>query len=124
MFDARIPEASPSEPPLVQHAAQDGGPPFNEPHFNEYLAPPKKHWAAGLLNGLFRTRLDKSSKRIRLVACAFGALYLVIGGKLVYLAFKPDPQTLRQSGIGVTKERRCTRLGQVTRAGTDLRGLG
>jgi cell division protein FtsI (penicillin-binding protein 3) len=50
-----------------------------------------------LVTTLMRTRLDKSTWRIRLVALAFASLYLIIGGKLVYLGFKPDTQSLRRS---------------------------
>ena len=46
---------------------------------------------------LMRTHLDKSTWRIRLVAGGFACLYLVIGGKLVYLGFKPEPQSLRRA---------------------------
>ena len=47
--------------------------------------------------GLWRTRLDKSTWRIRLAAAGFACLFAVIGGKLVWLGFKPDPQTLRRA---------------------------
>ncbi len=53
--------------------------------------------ARTLLGDLFQTRLAKSTMRIRLVAVGFALLYSVIGGKLVYLAFKPDPQSLRRA---------------------------
>lgn len=42
------------------------------------------------MRDLFRTRLDKSTTRIKLVAVAFLALYGVIGGRLVYLGMKPE----------------------------------
>ena len=45
---------------------------------------------------LFSTRIDLSTGRIRFVALCFFALYLVIGGRLVYLGSKPErPQSLR-----------------------------
>ena len=50
-----------------------------------------------LLSNLMRTRIDKSTHRIRIVAFGFVALYGVIGGKLVYLGMKPEPQTLRRA---------------------------
>lgn len=46
---------------------------------------------------LTRTRLDKSTWRIRLVAVGFAALFLVISGKLVYFGFKPDTPSLRRT---------------------------
>lgn len=50
------------------------------------------------MRGVMSTRLDKSGSRIRLVAFAFGGLYLVIAGKLVYFGAKPDaPQTMRRA---------------------------
>lgn len=60
-------------------------------------APTRMQRAGAFARALMRTRLDKSTWRIRLVAGGFAVLYLVIGGKLVYLAFKPDPQTLRRA---------------------------
>ncbi len=48
-------------------------------------------------HGLMRTRIDKSGLRIRLVAGGFALLYVAICGKLVYLGFKPDPQSLRRA---------------------------
>ena len=57
-----------------------------------------KAWRlADLTTGLFRMRLDKSGGRMRVVALGFAALYVVIAGKLVYLGFKPDPQSLRRA---------------------------
>jgi cell division protein FtsI (penicillin-binding protein 3) len=64
-------------------------------------APPAKPplWRRGLALGqdLMRTRIDKSGARIRFAACCFAALYAVIGGKLVYLGMKPEPQSLRRA---------------------------
>ena len=60
-------------------------------------APPKKGGFMRLVNNLMRTRIDKSTHRIRIVAFGFVALYCVIGGKLVYLGMKPEPQSLRRA---------------------------
>ena len=49
------------------------------------------------MTDLLRTRIDKSTWRIRLVAMGFACLFCVIGGKLVYLGFKPEPQSLRRA---------------------------
>ena len=50
-----------------------------------------------LLRNLFSTRLDKSSWRIRIVGVGFAALYLIIAGKLVFFAVKPEvPQAARR----------------------------
>ena len=46
---------------------------------------------------LLRTRIDKSTWRIRLVAIGFACLFGGIGAKLVYLGFKPEPQSLRRA---------------------------
>ena len=63
------------------------------------LAPPRTRLQRlrNFLRTLMRTRLDKSTWRIRLVAVGFAGLFCVIGGKLVWLGFKPDPQTLRRA---------------------------
>ncbi|QGM47997.1 penicillin-binding protein 2 [Methylocystis heyeri] len=45
----------------------------------------------------FSTSLSTSTSRIRLVAIAFLGLYAIIGGRLVYLGFKPDPANLRRA---------------------------
>ena len=49
-----------------------------------------------ILRAMFGTRIAKSGMRIRIVALGFVALYCVIGGKLVWLGFKPEPQGLRR----------------------------
>jgi cell division protein FtsI (penicillin-binding protein 3) len=45
----------------------------------------------------FSTSLSSSTSRIRFVAIAFLGLYAIIGGRLVYLGFKPDPANLRRA---------------------------
>jgi cell division protein FtsI (penicillin-binding protein 3) len=62
-------------------------------------APRKSLLSRGVLGakGLLHTHIGKSGLRIKLVACGFALLYCVIGGKLVYLGFKPDPQSLRRA---------------------------
>jgi cell division protein FtsI (penicillin-binding protein 3) len=51
---------------------------------------------AGALRNLFRTRLDKSGGRARMLALVFFAAYVGIGGKLVFLGLRHDPpQTLK-----------------------------
>src|SRR4051795_6504416 len=49
--------------------------------------------AARLRSGVrevFRLRVDKSAARVRLVGLAFTALFVLIAGRLVVLAFAPD----------------------------------
>ena len=63
-------------------------------------APPRQGLRVRLaqsMTDLLRTRIDKSTWRIRLVAMGFACLFGVIGGKLVYLGFKPEPQSLRRA---------------------------
>ncbi len=73
--------------------------PPTETEFAEAPAPKPPLWRRFLSMGrdLMRTHIDKSGFRIRFVACCFAALYAVIGGKLVYLAMKPEPQSLRRA---------------------------
>lgn len=71
--------------------------PLPEPVAVEPPAPSRLLRAMLFARNLMRTHLDKSTWRIRLVAGGFALLYCVIGGKLVYLALKPDPQTLRRA---------------------------
>ncbi|MBV9220645.1 MAG: penicillin-binding protein 2 [Methylobacteriaceae bacterium] len=48
------------------------------------------------LRDVFRTRLDKSRARIRVVAFGFAAIYCVVGGRLIQLGMRPDtPDTFK-----------------------------
>ncbi len=51
---------------------------------------------------LFSTQLEKSDRRIKLVALAFGLVYCVVAGKLVWLGFKPDPQSMRAAAAAAS----------------------
>lgn len=65
-------------------------------------APPALTWterARGWLGRLFSTRLEKSDRRVRLVAVGFAAVYCVIAGKLVWLGFKPEPASMRNAAV-------------------------
>jgi len=71
----------------------------DEPELEAEIETPKRSMGRRILDAgrdLMRTRIDKSGWRIRIVAGGFTVLYLVIAGKLVYLAGKPDPQSLRR----------------------------
>ena len=59
----------------------------------------KKERRRAMIRDLFRTRLDKSGSRIRLVALGFLALYGVIGAKLVMLGLKTDVQQAARAGL-------------------------
>ena len=48
---------------------------------------------------LMSTRIEKSGTRLKLIACGFVTLYCVIGGRLIYFGFKPDPQSLRTAAV-------------------------
>jgi cell division protein FtsI (penicillin-binding protein 3) len=52
--------------------------------------------AYGLVRAMFGTRIDKSGARLRLIVLGFACIYGVIGGRLIYLGFTPEPQTLRR----------------------------
>jgi cell division protein FtsI (penicillin-binding protein 3) len=60
-------------------------------------APARKPWWKGVIKAAFTTSLSSSAPRMRLAAFGFLALYGVICGKLVYLAFKPEPATTRRA---------------------------
>ncbi len=67
-------------------------------HMIEPQAPaPRGNRLLRLLGNLMRTRIDKSTHRIHLVAFGFVALYAVIGGKLIWLGMKPETQSLRRA---------------------------
>ncbi len=67
-------------------------------HMIEPQAPlPRGNRFMALMRNLMHTRIDKSTHRIHLVAFAFVGLYLVIGGKLLWLGMKPDTQSLRRA---------------------------
>ncbi|MGB8277598.1 MAG: penicillin-binding protein 2 [Methylovirgula sp.] len=50
-------------------------------------APPRKK---SLLKWIFSTKLDKSTRRIKLIACVFMLLYCAIAGKLIYFGMLPQ----------------------------------
>jgi cell division protein FtsI (penicillin-binding protein 3) len=58
------------------------------------------------LSSLMRTTIGKSGVRIRFVAAGFAALYLAIGGKLVYLGAKPNPETARRAAAEASSRAR------------------
>jgi cell division protein FtsI (penicillin-binding protein 3) len=60
-------------------------------------APSRLGPAAGFFKTLFSTNLDKSRGRIRLLALAFVCLFATINVRLIYLGFKPDPQSIRRA---------------------------
>ncbi len=88
-------------------STREASPQENAPDLN--AATPKfakAHRAPGakLSSGLrsfweaaFTTSLASSTSRMRFVAIAFLGLYAVIGGRLIYLGFKPDPVNLRRA---------------------------
>ncbi len=49
--------------------------------------------------GMFATHLGKSGGRLKIIALGFAALYCVIGARLVYFGFKPDPASLRRAAV-------------------------
>ena len=76
------------------HAPPDG--PYVH-QIEEAPPPPRIHPLLRAWRNLTRTRIDKSTRRIRIVACGFVCLYAVIGGRLVYLGMKPDANSLRRA---------------------------
>jgi cell division protein FtsI (penicillin-binding protein 3) len=46
---------------------------------------------------LFSTNLDKGRGRIRVIALCFVCLFATINVRLIYLGFKPDPQSIRRA---------------------------
>ena len=83
-------EIAPQDQPQGEH---DMGP-AGEPGVP--LAPLRHRFVAAMRD-LLSTRIDKSTWRIRFVALGFAGLFMMIGGKLVYLGFKPEPQSLRRA---------------------------
>lgn len=49
-----------------------------------------------IVRDMFRLRLDKSAARVTVVACCFGVLFTVIGGRLVKLGVKPEQTAFRR----------------------------
>jgi cell division protein FtsI (penicillin-binding protein 3) len=70
---------------------------MSEPLSTQPPAPPRAARWKGLVRAAFTTSLASSAPRMRLAAFGFLALYGVICGKLVYLAFKPEPATTRRA---------------------------
>jgi len=78
-----------------------------EPPVDDDLQPPPRRtarqWIVACVRDMFGTSIDRSGGRIRLVAFLFLGVYCVIGGRLLYLGFAPEQQTLRgrQDRLGV-----------------------
>src|SRR5436305_13278452 len=53
--------------------------------------------ARGFSKRLFTTNLDKGRGRIRVIALCFVCLFATINVRLIYLGFKPDPQSIRRA---------------------------
>ncbi|MEA2840212.1 MAG: hypothetical protein QOF41_1542 [Methylobacteriaceae bacterium] len=68
-----------------------------EPAVEMPAAVPRRRPVRPFFQTLFSTNLDKGRGRIRLVALCFFFLYATIGGRLIYLGFKPDPQSIRRA---------------------------
>jgi cell division protein FtsI (penicillin-binding protein 3) len=62
-------------------------------------APSRLGPATGFFNSLFSTNLDKGRGRIRLLALGFVCLFATINVRLIYLGFKPDPQSIRRAAF-------------------------
>ncbi len=76
-----------------------------------------------IIRDMFRTRLDKSSARLGLMAVAFVGVYGLIGGRLLQLGLKPEEQetvrTTTRSAISVARPAILDRNGEMMAA--DLR---
>ena len=81
---------------------------FNAPQKNLQLPAPgdtpaisqtRRQWLRRQLVAIFSTKIGKSGQRIKLVALAFAGLYMVIGGKLIWLAAKPDPASVHREAM-------------------------
>ncbi len=73
-------------------------------------------------SALFRTRLDKSSSRLKLIAFAFIGLYCIIIGKMVHIGMKPDAQSLKSAAsqaVSVARPDILDRHGEIL--ATDVR---
>jgi cell division protein FtsI (penicillin-binding protein 3) len=62
-------------------------------------APSRLGPAPGFFKSLFSTNLDKGRGRIRLLALGFVCLFATINVRLIYLGFKPDPQSIRRAAF-------------------------
>ena len=58
---------------------------------------PRRRATRTFFNSLFSTHLDKGRGRIRLIALGFVCLFATINVRLIYLGFKPDPQSIRRA---------------------------
>ncbi|PPD46282.1 MAG: penicillin-binding protein [Methylocystis sp.] len=61
---------------------------------------------AGMVRAAFSTSLASSAPRMRLAALGFLALYGVIGARLIYLGFKPEPATVRRAAAAAVSASR------------------
>jgi cell division protein FtsI (penicillin-binding protein 3) len=62
------------------------------------VAVPPQHRSLGrFYKRLFSTNLEKGRGRIRIIALSFVCLFATINARLIYLGFKPDPQSIRRA---------------------------
>jgi cell division protein FtsI (penicillin-binding protein 3) len=53
--------------------------------------PPRGSWLRRFLGIIFATRLDKSTRRVKIIAFGFILVYCAIIGKLLYFGLRPEP---------------------------------
>ena len=110
----RLPLEQPVAQPIRQTINADRG---------QASAQPWPQRLRAIASDMFTTRLDKSTARLGLIALGFVALYGVIGGRLVYLGFKPDEgdtvKASAKSAISVARPAIIDRNGELM--ASDLR---
>src|SRR5436190_705973 len=84
------------------------------------VAVPPQHRSLGrFFKRLFSTNLDKGRGRIRIIALSFVCLFATINARLIYLGFKPDPQSIRRAAVDALSGARPDILDNVGIAGIE-----
>lgn len=83
---------------------------FPEDDLQDVAAPaPRRTFRAKLfafLRGVLGTRIGKSGGRVRLITLAFGAVFLFLGGKLIWLGMKPEQNGLKRAATEASSRAR------------------
>ncbi len=108
-------QAMPLEMPVVHEPARQ------QVSADRSVAPqPRTARIKAIVRDMFRTRLDKSSARLGLMAVAFVGIYGVIGGRLLQLGLRPEEQeTVRsttRSAISIARPDIMDRNGEMMAA--------
>ncbi|OJY03065.1 MAG: penicillin-binding protein [Rhizobiales bacterium 62-17] len=83
---------------------------FPEDNMQDVASPARRRsigaWLMPFLRGVLGTRIGKSGSRVRLITLAFGAVFVFLGAKLVWLGMKPEQNGLKRAATEASSRAR------------------